>query len=74
MTERIHLYWDPGLFDLLIPVPLYPQRLRQRGFNQVLLLVKELSRRTGIPYGKYPPSQSQRCRKREGSERVFPYD
>jgi ComF family protein len=52
MTERIHLYWDPGLFDLLIPVPLYPQRLRQRGFNQVLLLVKELSRRTGIPYGK----------------------
>jgi ComF family protein len=52
MTERMSRYWDPDLFDLLIPVPLHPQRLRQRGFNQVLLLVKELNRRTGIPYGK----------------------
>jgi ComF family protein len=26
--------------------------LRERGFNQALVLVKELSRRTGIPYRK----------------------
>ena len=52
MTERLNRYWDPSLFDLLIPVPLHPQRLRERGFNQALLLVKELSHRTGIPYGK----------------------
>jgi ComF family protein len=52
MAEGISHYWDPHLFDLLIPVPLYPRRLRERGFNQALLLVKDLSRRTGIPYRK----------------------
>ena len=36
--------------DVLVPVPLHIRRLRERGFNQALLLVKELSRRTGIPY------------------------
>src|SRR5208337_4564458 len=36
--------------DLLVPVPLHMRRLRERGFNQALLLVKELSKRTGIPY------------------------
>jgi ComF family protein len=52
MTEGLYRYWDPKLFDLLIPVPLHKQRLRERGFNQALLLVKELSHRTGIPYRK----------------------
>ena len=50
MTEGLRRYWDPHLFDLLLPVPLHIQRLRERGFNQTLLLVKELSLRTGIPY------------------------
>jgi ComF family protein len=36
--------------DLLVPVPLHTRRLRERGFNQALLLAKELSKRTGIPY------------------------
>jgi ComF family protein len=49
MAEGLNRYWKPDSLDLLIPVPLHPQRLRQRGFNQALLLVKELSRRTGIP-------------------------
>lgn len=52
MAEGVERYWEPDFFDLLIPVPLYPQRLRERGFNQALLLVKELSWRTGIPYRK----------------------
>lgn len=50
MTEGLCRYWDPKFFDLLIPVPLHKQRLRERGFNQTLLLVEELSCRTGIPY------------------------
>ncbi len=50
MAEGLNRYWEPDSFDLLIPVPLHPQRLRERGFNQVLLLVKEISSRTGIPY------------------------
>jgi len=52
MAEGFYRYWGPTLFDLLIPVPLHIHRLRERGFNQALLLVKELSRRTGIPYRK----------------------
>ncbi|MDI7260130.1 MAG: ComF family protein [Thermodesulfobacteriota bacterium] len=52
LAEGLRRYWDPKSLDFLIPVPLHPKRLRERGFNQVLLLVKELSRRTGIPYQK----------------------
>ena len=36
--------------DVMIPVPLHMRRLRERGFNQALLMVKELSKRIGIPY------------------------
>jgi len=52
LAVGFHRYWDPQSFDLLIPVPLHPKRLRERGFNQALLLVKELSQRTRIPYSK----------------------
>ncbi|MGB7574716.1 MAG: ComF family protein [Thermodesulfobacteriota bacterium] len=52
MAEGLNRYWEPGSLDLLIPVPLHTRRLRERGFNQALLLVKDLSRRTGIPYRK----------------------
>ncbi len=52
MTEALNRYWDVDSFDLLIPVPLHTRRLRERGFNQILLLVKEISSRTGIAYGK----------------------
>jgi ComF family protein len=52
MAEGLNRYWGLHSFDLLIPVPLHPLRLRERGFNQALLLVKELSRRTGIPYAR----------------------
>lgn len=52
LAEGLKRYWEPDSLDLLIPVPLHTQRLRERGFNQALVLVKELSRRTGIPYRK----------------------
>lgn len=35
--------------DLLLPMPLHPLRLRQRGFNQAALLAGALGRRLGIP-------------------------
>lgn len=34
---------------LLIPVPLHPKRLRQRGYNQATLIAKHLSNLTQIP-------------------------
>ena len=36
-------------FDCIAPVPLHRIRLRQRGYNQTLLLCQELSSQTGIP-------------------------
>jgi len=36
-------------FDCIVPVPLHPRRQRQRGYNQALLLCRELSNETGIP-------------------------
>lgn len=35
--------------DLLLPVPLGPHRLRERGYNQAWELARRLSRRVGIP-------------------------
>ena len=40
---------EPGFFDAVVPVPLHPSRLRQRGYNQSLLAAKRLSLFCGIP-------------------------
>jgi ComF family protein len=36
---------------VLVPVPLHPRRMRERGFNQAALIARELGRRTGCPCG-----------------------
>lgn len=36
-------------FDAIIPVPLHPARLRERGFNQATLLAAELGAAIGVP-------------------------
>lgn len=35
-------------YSLIIPVPLHPRKLRQRGFNQSVVLAREISRRHGV--------------------------
>lgn len=35
--------------EVLIPVPLHPSRIRQRGYNQALLMATTISKKTGIP-------------------------
>jgi len=35
--------------DVIIPMPLHPNRLRQRGFNQVCILAKPIKQILGIP-------------------------
>ena len=37
----------PG--DVLVPVPVHPKRLRERGYNQSSLLANELAKNSGIP-------------------------
>ncbi len=44
-----HLRYDEQP-EVLIPVPLHPQRLRQRGYNQSTELAKCISKHTGIPF------------------------
>lgn len=39
---------------LLIPIPLHPRRLRQRGYNQSLELAKVLSKQLSIPVSSDP--------------------
>jgi ComF family protein len=38
--------------DVVVPVPLHPRRLRERGFNQAALMARELARRTGRRCGE----------------------
>ncbi|MBA4398074.1 MAG: amidophosphoribosyltransferase [Syntrophus sp. (in: bacteria)] len=46
-----HLY--PGFsiadYSLIVPVPLHPKRLRERGFNQAVILAREISKRFSLP-------------------------
>jgi len=35
--------------DLIVPVPLHPKRLRERGYNQTALLARDLGKLTGLP-------------------------
>lgn len=43
-------YWmqHPMLADVVVPVPLHPARLRERGYNQAALLAREMARRVGL--------------------------
>ncbi len=40
-------FWQERPVDLILPVPLYRRRLRERGFNQALLLVRGWQRGDG---------------------------
>ena len=39
--------------NLIIPVPLHPERERERGFNQAALLASELARLSQLPLDEY---------------------
>ena len=42
--------WSPREIDLIVPVPLHPKRKRERGYNQALLLARDLARLVGLPF------------------------
>ncbi len=44
-------YWEksPLPAEIIVPVPLHPNRLRERGYNQAALLARELGQSTGLP-------------------------
>ena len=41
LREVYGQYWMPQEIDIIIPVPLHPKRVRERGFNQSWLMVKD---------------------------------
>ncbi len=50
LAEHIRdAYRGRALPELLVPVPLYPTRLRERGFNQAVVLAQQLGRGLKIP-------------------------
>ena len=62
--------------QLLLPMPLHPGRLRERGYNQAAELARVLSRTTGIPWSstllrrtKAAPTQRE-ANKRERRQNV----
>lgn len=67
---------DWKTFDWIVPVPLHPLKLKERGFNQSLILAEALSCKAGIPLLKrglrrikYSPGQTLQD-KRERMENI----
>ena len=44
LADRFHGLFPTSTFDTVLPVPLHPKRLREREFNQSLLLARPLAR------------------------------
>lgn len=66
--------------DLVIPVPLHPKKLRERGYNQTTLFGKTIAKKLHIPFDptilyrqKYSKTQSQKDRigRAEGIDTIF---
>ncbi|MEN6464922.1 MAG: ComF family protein, partial [Syntrophaceae bacterium] len=49
MADRAEGLFKIREYDVLVPVPLHKERLRHRGFNQSLLLAREISGRFDLP-------------------------
>jgi ComF family protein len=49
MAHGCQEFLEANPIDLIIPVPLHPKRLRWRGFNQSLLLARQVSRMYEVP-------------------------
>ena len=44
LLTTFRLFWDKDDIDIVVPVPLHYKRLRQRGFNQAYLLIRNWKR------------------------------
>jgi predicted amidophosphoribosyltransferase len=61
-----YLTANPVPGDVLVPVPLHPKKLRERGYNQSAILAEKLSKLTSLPFVEgslvrrhYAPSQAR---------------
>lgn len=49
MCDELSAITHADMPDVLLPVPLHPARLRERGYNQAVELARPLSRSLGVP-------------------------
>lgn len=49
LAGRFEALFPDARIDVIVPVPLHPRRYRQRGFNQSLILAKELGSLLNVP-------------------------
>ena len=53
MAYRMQYLLKGDTYHSIIPVPLHPKRLRERGFNQALFLARSVSRKYEVPLDRY---------------------
>lgn len=56
--------------DLIIPVPLHPERVRERGYNQSALLARHLCEHVHIPYDEEALWRTRHTRPQVGLDRA----
>lgn len=49
LAELVRANAEAFAADIIVPVPLHPQRRRERGYNQAELIAKPLARSLGLP-------------------------
>jgi ComF family protein len=49
MADFAGRQWDMKVFSTVMPVPLHRKRLRERGFNQAVILAREIAKRFSLP-------------------------
>ncbi len=52
MVQHLAGFIDETGVEMIVPVPLHPKRLRERGFNQAILLADFLSRSRNVPISR----------------------
>jgi len=68
LRRSFETFWPGADFDLIVPVPLHPRRLKARGFNQVGLMMRQWAR----SLDNEMPSPAPGVFNRDVMERVLP--
>ena len=55
LASTYRRFWPEADIDLVLPVPLYSKRFRQRGFNQAYLLIRDWAGRD-VPFAGLSPA------------------